>query len=524
MSKPMKSLSSKPSRSARRKARNARAVGREVRSLRNAERSFFPDISLELGGLAAEGYGMSGKLDKFGVSLKNSDNRKARGLDAGMVGLGTRAVDIQRPMPRLMSTMVDGVQYDRIVGTDFLTTLSSDASGNVPGDLLLSALISPTQFAQTRLYQFSQLYQRYRFRRIQFVYEPIANATQSGQIIGYADFDPDNDLLGNSINNIAIAAAHQGEAISQIWQPKVFDMEQAGSFTDLYTNPSAGDSRLAFQGVFYIIAASVIAEGLPLGNIYVDYVADFSIPYLLNNSVVAGSDWYTFLQFNTAVPGGSIMAWGSNSNTSVQLGSPVYTIGTDTITVPFLAGQTLRVAMYGVSAGTDASGSHWSCPQLTSGSTAVFSTSTTLTGTGAIDVLGSGVFAGRVLYTCSQSGNLILSLNSSAFPVTTSSSNWKVFVDLLLLSTPSMLTKNPLRRKMGFSRSEMARLKALLEDLELKETLASQETSESSLVGVVAPSKTSTSAGQCQSSRCDIACHQLPVKSEAVMMGHIYRQ
>jgi len=207
----------------------------------------------------------------------------SRSTDPTMVGLGSRAIDIQREMPRLATSVSEnGNVVDVLTGTDLLGTVSLPDAATA-GDILFKQEISPSKFASTRLAQFADLYQRYRFRRIEFVYEPVANATQSGQLLGYADFDIDNQLVRNDPTNLQIGAAHQGQAITQIWQPMVFDMGQVFTFTDLYTEQGQGDGsdpRLSVQGIFYLLAASAIPANQALGNIYVRYEIEFSIPFL----------------------------------------------------------------------------------------------------------------------------------------------------------------------------------------------------------------------------------------------------
>jgi hypothetical protein len=194
-------------------------------------------------------------------------------------------------MPRLQTTISEnGNTVDLLTGTDLLSTITSPEDGASPGDILLTQQISPSQFLNSRLLQFSRLYQRYRFRRIHFLYEPIANATQSGQLLGFADFDVDNLLSVDSTANLNIGAAHQGQAITQIWEPCLFDMGQMFTFTDLYTEQGAdeaSDPRLSIQGVFYILAASALGSSLPLGNVYVDYEIEFSIPFLSTAEAVS---------------------------------------------------------------------------------------------------------------------------------------------------------------------------------------------------------------------------------------------
>lgn len=223
-----------------------------------------------------------GPFKTKGAKIDSRSLKTARSM--GMVGLGNKAINIQRKMPRLSSSINEnGNVVDFLAGTDFLAAVSSSSEGTLAGDILYKQEISPSLFLETRLRQFADLYQRYRFRKIHFLYEPVANATQSGQVLGFADFDVDNQLSLNTPENLSIAAAHQGEAITQIWEPMLFDMGQVFSFTDLYTEAGASDgsdARLSVQGVFYLIAASVIQSGIPLGNIYVDYEIEFSIPFL----------------------------------------------------------------------------------------------------------------------------------------------------------------------------------------------------------------------------------------------------
>lgn len=240
-----------------------------------------------------------GPFETQGATIESRNVRNVlRNAESSMVGLGTRAVDIQRKMPRLQTTISEnGNVVDMLTGTDLLSTINVPVDGAEAGDILFTQEISPSLFANSRLLQFSRLYQRYRFRKIQFLYEPIANATQSGQLLGFADFDVDNLLSVNSPANLFVGAAHQGQAITQIWDPAFFDMGQMFTFTDLYTEQGAdeqSDRRLSIQGVFYLLAASTLSASLPLGNIYVDYEIEFSIPFL--STVEAITSRYSYQQ------------------------------------------------------------------------------------------------------------------------------------------------------------------------------------------------------------------------------------
>jgi hypothetical protein len=204
-----------------------------------------------------------------------------------MVGVASRTDNsIQRTMPRITSRIREnGNQVDVLVGTDLVVAVTSGSEGNNPGDILVSQTISPTTISDTRMFQFSQLYQRYRFTRVTFIYEPIAPATQGGQVIGFCDFDADTIISTNETTNMNIAVAHQGQRINQVWEWGFYPMGQSPSFTDLYTNNDGDDPRLTLQGVFYLLSASVLPGSIPLGNIYVDYELELSIPNLSSTAI-----------------------------------------------------------------------------------------------------------------------------------------------------------------------------------------------------------------------------------------------
>lgn len=252
-----------------------------------------------------------GPLQLGGFGIDSGSGKRSMGH---MAGLGMRSIDVQRKMPRFTSTVRDGgVQVDVLSGTDVLGAVSS-GTGCKAGDLLFVQKINPSLFLHTRLAQFAPLYQRYRFKKVRFVYEPIASATQSGQVLGFCDFDVDALISENTPLNIQRGAAHQGQAISQIWDYRQFDMGQSPTFTDLFTDPYGDEPRLFIQGVFYLIAASDIVENLPLGNIYVEYEIEYSIPQLgADTNYLRGWSGTFGTVTPTAAPDGNIF-WGQVSH------------------------------------------------------------------------------------------------------------------------------------------------------------------------------------------------------------------
>jgi len=263
--------------------------------------------------LSSKGLKLPGGAEWGGgtIDIRNANNagktRGVRGLDTGKpppnggqtVGVAPHSVDIQTVMPRMHSENRGGIVIDVLSGTEFLESITTGSTGSLAGDILEALLINPSSFNATRLKQFSPLYQRYRFRKFNILYAPIANATESGQLIGFSDYDVDSLLEGDSETNISVAAAHLGQQICQIWEDQVFPFGIVDAYTTLFTSLEGAENRLIYQGIFYILAASELGGSLNLGNLYVDYEVEFYIPQL--SEVTALKAYYQiYLTGNTA--------------------------------------------------------------------------------------------------------------------------------------------------------------------------------------------------------------------------------
>lgn len=282
-------LSNRESRRLRRaKARGVPPVEIKARALQSAAarapRVMKPQGGRRAGRAASERWKLG--LNEFSLGPLEFGGLKIDSRSE-TVGVAPRSTNIQTVMPRMRTTHDPTGAIDILEGTEIIEPVSAPVAGANAGDILARILINPNAFRKTRLAQFAPLYQRYRFRKLRFHYEPIANATQSGQLIGFGDYDVDNLLDTDTPDNVQLAAAHYSEGISQIWEPRVFEFgvdSVRDGFTSLYTSLTQAEARLIYQGVFYLIAASDLflsAEGkTPLGNIYISYEIEFSIPQL----------------------------------------------------------------------------------------------------------------------------------------------------------------------------------------------------------------------------------------------------
>lgn len=279
------------------------------------------------------------------------------------VGLSEYTDDIQVIMPRVTHEMSDmGQAIDVLSGTEFLFSVNNNGEGSVPGDILATLLIHPLSFFKTRLAQFSELYERYRFRKVNFWYKPSANATQSGQLIGYGDYDPDQILSENTEDNLSIAAAHLGQSVCKIWETRSFPFGIVDNYTSLFTDFSGIDDRLIYQGIYYLLAGSEIDPTVSaLGNLYIEYEIEMIIPVLQQVSQVFQaislsnpnpSTGQTFaLPFGTEVEPVQTLSWFAST---MVLGQDIlydgvsgrFTIASATIGASFL------LVTSGVAAGT----------------------------------------------------------------------------------------------------------------------------------------------------------------------------
>jgi hypothetical protein len=245
-------------------------------------------------------------LGGFGMGSGSGPRRSMNDMN-GMVGLGYRAENPQLTMPYMKTKHGAQGPIQVLCGTELISVVDVASTGN-SGDILKRVMVNPSNFANTRLVQFAPLFQRYRFRKLLFHYVPIANATVNGQVIGFCSYDVDNILTTDDPVNVQIAAAQIYQRNNQVWEPQTYPAGILDNYTTLFTNLGTGEARLIYQIIFYLIAASTIQVG-QLGNIYIEYECEFSIPQLNPIDVSAEA----VLGFNGNINGRTpTTPWGSS--------------------------------------------------------------------------------------------------------------------------------------------------------------------------------------------------------------------
>lgn len=221
------------------------------------------------------------------TSVRKSSNVKRTPLRRvsrrpATVGLASAAANPMRSLTVKSGRGLSGASC-RIHGTDYLTAITAVSGGQAAGDVIYTADVNPRTLGVARLATMANLYERYKFRSLKFRYAPVANATISGQLLGYVDYDTiDNPTGLTGIQNLQRAAAHLGEKPIQVWEgsekPVFWEIKDSDKLSTLYTSTDGIDPRWSSQGRFILLAASAIAGSVACGNIYLDYDIEFFIP------------------------------------------------------------------------------------------------------------------------------------------------------------------------------------------------------------------------------------------------------
>lgn len=186
----------------------------------------------------------------------------------------------KRVMPRwlMMPRMAGGEYADCICGTDAISVLRVPQTNYKVGDVIFQIKISPQLFPRTRLAALAPLWNRFRFKRLAFEYDNIADSTKSGQLLGFYDPDASRDWFSTA-DNFEIGSGLANSKPTQISQPQVWEVPNP-NFSNMFTGQIGADVRLQEQGQFVIIATSDInyATVPTIGTLYIKYMVEFYSP------------------------------------------------------------------------------------------------------------------------------------------------------------------------------------------------------------------------------------------------------
>jgi len=173
----------------------------------------------------------------------------------------------------------------RIRGRDFFDTVQA-GSVTPQGTAVANFPINPNSLPGTRLAQFCQLYEKYRFRKFRIIAVP-NNPTSSSGMYGMSyDRDPTDATPDVSIQGVREYMAMPGTVLASSWKQCVMDCPLLEPVTDYYINAASGggDERLVDQGQFYFWMPEDSPSGTTLKWVLIiDYDLELFIPQLGGN-------------------------------------------------------------------------------------------------------------------------------------------------------------------------------------------------------------------------------------------------
>jgi hypothetical protein len=219
-------------------------------------------------------------------------------------------------------------------------TGSQLCNGGVPGGWKINPLTWPT----TRLKQFAELFQKFRFRKIDFIFEASQNDFTSGSLGHYVDFDPNAAYISQNTTFQALkqASAHQGWTEMKVKQDSTCHWEPKDPEAAYWIAPDDQSTRSYQQGAYFMFIQDPWATGgsasLPqtIGRLYIRYACEFwedAISELTSNGIAptqgSNSGLYTAPGLGYAPPRSSVQPADPLGNVigAVQMSYANATIG-----------------------------------------------------------------------------------------------------------------------------------------------------------------------------------------------------
>lgn len=176
-------------------------------------------------------------------------------------------------------------------GTDFIGVVRVKADVTTPSARILTTFpISPSAFPGTRMTQFSQLYEMYKFKNLRLRYVPAVPTTLACQLVLYVDLDPTDDPNGllNADTLIRQATAQTGSIQWNFHAQQIMNMPMRSDQQFFFTGNTKQNARFSHQGRAYLIQVTDvvnfngdgITSDLTCGSLYLDWSCQFNIPQL----------------------------------------------------------------------------------------------------------------------------------------------------------------------------------------------------------------------------------------------------
>lgn len=229
-------------------------------------------------------------------------------------GNGMRNQTVMRPFSSTLANVrpVRNAVYPH-AGSDFIQVVNVKGTFSTASDRILAKFpISPSAFPGTRLTQMSQLYEFFKFTRLNLRYVPSVPVSLACQLVLYVDLDPSDDatIITNPDALIRQAVAQTGAQQWNFHTPKVIPMAMRTDQQYYFTGVDRQNVRFTQQGVAYLIQVTQALDfsGVPIttdlecGSIFFDWNCNFNIPQLNPEAaLLTGIPNTTLVNYTSAV-------------------------------------------------------------------------------------------------------------------------------------------------------------------------------------------------------------------------------
>lgn len=211
----------------------------------------------------------------------------------------------------------------RIMCGDYLDDLTF--ASQTLGQSVLSVLLNPTYWDNTRIAQFCPLFERFTINSLSLMYLPTSAATNSGGLIGWFDYDP-MDVTQTGRDVVVQAYGTPGFGTSAVWQPFIAHFIPDPEQPDYYLTANGSDGRLIAPGTMRVNTTTLLANlGEPAGSFVIIYDISLFKPNLDTQRTTVGAvaQGAGGSAFTAALPFGSISswAWDADNTLSITYGS-----------------------------------------------------------------------------------------------------------------------------------------------------------------------------------------------------------
>lgn len=172
----------------------------------------------------------------------------------------------------------------RIQGCDLIQVVKVPPSGTaeVPGLAYCEVYINPREFAGTRLAKFAELYEKYIFTKLDFIFQPCKGSAQDGTVGIAYDRDIDDPTPAPTVQGLRQYHAWYGTEAGRVWDKVQLSAKLIAPETGFYCDTNGEEDRTAYQGQTYVFCEvpTGLAAGTQIGDLYFEYDIDLFIPAL----------------------------------------------------------------------------------------------------------------------------------------------------------------------------------------------------------------------------------------------------